>query len=574
MKRTRKPSVIGIIFLILLISMAFMVIAGEWTISTAGDELRSKALDTCRTEVGYISDAFFSELTDMQLRNVEILNHESVLALTMRSSILSRYEIISYETAIMKMIRSDVTWQNLAASAQLYIPTIRTVITPQQATAAGDRELEELLEIICTFPGGLYYTDEFMGFWCASPLISDVSKALDSRIMRTWIRRDFIRDMLKKYASDPEGYQLLLSAGGSLIAASHDTEWDESVFSRQKEDVETITLAGGEFYVIRSRHAFSGLSVTAVLPVSNVTRNLDRLRDRLRMLEIICLLIVLLATLAFYRITCKPLQRISARMRQMGEGDLTVRMAPEKTAEPDEVAAAFNIMAERLQRLIDREYKSRLLAAGAEKKALQYQISPHFLYNTYFQLRNLILLQDHEQASRLADLMGRYLRYIVRQDSPCATLEEEMDHARNYADIQGLRFRGRIEVRYDVPDGDWKPLVVPRLLVQPLIENAFGHGLKNMERNGVMLLSLRQENDTVFISVEDNGDSLSDEMLNALRQRFTEEPYAESDGIALVNIHRRLQLHFGSRSGLSLERSVLGGLKVCIRIDAGEEDAQ
>ena len=170
--------------------------------------------------------------------------------------------------------------------------------------------------------------------------------------------------------------------------------------------------------------------------------------------------------------------------------------------------------------------------------------------------------------------MGRYLRYIVRQDSPCATLEEEMDHARNYADIQGLRFRGRIEVRYDVPDGEWKHLVVPRLLVQPLIENAFDHGLKNMERNGVMLLSLHQENDTVVISVEDNGDSLSDEMLNALRQRFTEEPYAESDGIALVNIHRRLQLHFGSRSGLSLERSALGGLKVCIRIDAGEEDAQ
>ena len=88
-----------------------------------------------------------------------------------------------------------------------------------------------------------------------------------------------------------------------------------------------------------------------------------------------------------------------------------------------------------------------------------------------------------------------------------------------------------------------------------------------------MLLSLRREKNMVTVSVEDNGDSLSDEMLQALRQRFTDEQPAESDGIALVNIHRRLQLHFGDRSGLFLERSVLGGLKVCIRIVAGEEDA-
>ncbi len=573
MKRTRKPSVIGIIFLILLVSVAFLVIAGEWTISTAGSELRTKALETCQAEVGYISDAFFSELTAIQLRNVEILNHETVLALTMRSSILDRYEIISYETSIMKMIRSEVTWRNLAASAQLYIPTLRTIITPQQATAASEQELDDLLGIIRGFPGGLYYTDEYMGFWCASPLVSDASRALDSRIMRTWIRRDSIREMLEKYTSDPDGYQLLLYAGDHLIAGSHNTSWSKDLFSGQQEDVQPVKLADGEYYMIRAKQTFSGLSFAAVLPVKNVTRNMDRLRDMLRMLEIVCLLIVLLSTFAFYRITCKPLQRISTRMQQMGEGDLSVRMSPEKTTELNEVAVTFNSMAERLQRLIDREYKSRLLAAGAEKKALQYQISPHFLYNTYFQLRNLILLENNEQASRLADLMGRYLRYIVRQDSPYSTLEEEMDHARNYADIQGLRFRGRIEVRYDIGEGNWHQLIVPRLLVQPLIENAFSHGLKNQEREGIMLLSLRQERDTVIISVEDNGDSLSDDMLKALRQRFAEEQSPESDGIALINIHRRLQLHFGERSGLELERSPLGGLKVCIRIIPGKEGA-
>ena len=573
MRRTRKPSVIGIIFLILLISMVFMVVACEWTISTASNELRTRALDTCRAEIGYISDALYSELTAIQLQNVEILNHESVLALTIRSSVLDRYQTVSYENTIMKLIRSKLAWMNLTASAQLYIPTIHTMITAQKAAGATDRELEEMLDIIRAFPDGLYYTDEYMGFWSASPLIHDVSQAKDSRIMCTWIQRDALRNMLKKYTSDPNGYQLLLTFGSHVIANSDETEWDESIFSGQTADVDTVTLAGSEYYVIRAKHAFSDLSIAAVLPVKNVTRNMDRLRDMLRMLELICLLIVLLSTVSFYRISCKPLKGISTKMQQMGEGDLSVRMAPEKTEELNEVASTFNSMAERLQRLIDREYKARLLAASAEKKALQYQISPHFLYNTYFQLRNLILLEENEQASRMADLMGRYLRYIVHQDSDSATLEEEMEHAYIYADIQGMRFRERIKVRYDVQEGDWRQMVVPRLLVQPLIENAFEHGLKNMDQNGEMLLSLHQEKETLIISVEDNGDGLSDGALEAMQKHIAEGQHEEKDGIALANIHRRLQLYFGDRSGLFVSRSALGGLKAEIRIVCGKEGA-
>ena len=572
MKRKRRPSVVGIVFLILLVSMAFMVIASEWTISTAGHELRTRALETCQAEIGYISDALYSQLTAIQLQNVEILNHESVLALAVRNSILDRYETVSYESAIMKLIRSRLAQLNLIASAQLYLPTIRTVITAQKAAEATEQETAELQDIIRAFPSGLFYTDEYMGFWSASPLVHNASLAGDSRVMITRIQRESLREMLRKYTSNPNGYKLVLTFGSHVIVSSHDTPWDERIFSVPAEGVQTVTLAGSDHFVIRAKHAFSDLAIVAVLPVKNVTRSLDRLQHMLKMLEFICLLIVLLSTFSFYQITCKPLKGISVRMQQMGEGDLSVRMASEKTAELDDVASTFNSMAEHLQRLIDREYKSRLLAAGAEKKALQYQISPHFLYNTYFQLRSLILLEENEEAGRLADLMGRYLRYIVHQEGASATLREEMDHARNYADIQGMRFKGRIDIVCDVPEGDWEQIVVPKLLIQPLIENAFGHGLKNTEHGGLIRLSLRQTEDAVLILVEDNGTGLSDEKLAAMRRHVTDGPREETDGIALANIHRRLQLHFGSHSALSLDRSDLGGLKAVIRIGTGREE--
>ena len=564
--RLRKPSVIGIIFLILLVSLSLLVIACESTIGIAGDELRQRALENSRKEISYISDALYSQLTAIQMQNTDILNNESVLALAMRSSILNGYETVSYENTIMKLIRSKLSLINLDASSRLYIPTISTLITTQKAARATEEEIGDILRIVTDFPGGLYYTEETMGFWSASPLIHNPAAAKDSRIMLTGIYRRALDKLLKRYSPEPDDCQLLLALGSHVIASSHDTEWEESLVAGTGESVRTVNRGGSQYYFIQTKHDFSDLSIVAILPVDNVMSNMYRLRRLLRILEIVCILNSLLATVSFYQIICRPLKNISTKMQQVGEGDLSVRIAPERTVELTDVGLTFNSMAERLQQLIDREYKSRLLAANAEKKALQYQISPHFLYNTYFQLRNLIVLEENEQAGRLADLMGRYLRYIVHQGESSATLEEEMEHARNYAEIQSMRFEGRIGVRYDLQEGGWKSLIVPRLLVQPLIENAYGHGLKNMDKGGVILLSLRQTEDAVLISVEDNGETLSDSALDRLRQSVLNGPGAESDSVALVNIHRRLRLHFGPQSGLVFERSGLGGLKVTIRI--------
>ncbi|NLV59322.1 MAG: histidine kinase [Clostridiales bacterium] len=572
MRRRRKPSVIGIIFAILLLSLAFMVIASELTITTASKELRTRALEDCRAEIGYISDALYSQLTNIQLQNIDILNNESVLALAMRSTILDKYETVSHENAVMKLIRSKLSQLNLITSAQLYISSINTLITPQKAAVATAQDWSAILGIVTRFPNGVYYTDESVGFWSASPLIHDPAMIKASRIMLMSVQRNSLKNLLQKYASHPNGYQLLLSFGGHVLVNSHDIQWDESTISESTDDVVTVTRGKSQFYMIREKHAFSDLSIVAVLPVDNVMSNMVRLQKMLKTLEIICILIVIAATIAFFHIVCRPLKGISTKMQQVGEGNLSVRMAPEKTAELDEVGNTFNSMAERLQRLIDREYTARLLAVNAEKKALQYQISPHFLYNTYFQLRNLILLEENEQASRLADLMGRYLRYIVHQDGASITLGEEMDHARNYADIQSMRFGGRIDVRYDIEEGDWRRLIVPRLLVQPLIENTFAHGLKNVEKDGVIRIALKQTEHAVAISVEDNGENLSDELQENLSRSVTGGQGEEGDGVALANIHRRLQLHFGSQSRLEFGRSELGGLKVTIRIVQGKED--
>ena len=117
----------------------------------------------------------------------------------MRSSILDKFEMVSYKSAIMKLMRTKLSQTNIATKAQLYIPTVRTIITPQKAVEVSEEELQELLSIVTAFPNGLYYTEGEIGFWSASPLIYDATMARDSRIMMTGIQRSFLREMLDSF---------------------------------------------------------------------------------------------------------------------------------------------------------------------------------------------------------------------------------------------------------------------------------------------------------------------------------------------------------------------------------------
>ena len=298
MKQNRKLSVISIFFPILLISMVLMIIACEWTITASGNELRAQALDTCRAEIGYIGDALYSQLTSIQMQNVEILNHESVLALSLRSSILDKYEMVSHKNTVMKLIRSKLSQLNLTSSAQLYIPAIHTIITTQKAAEATAEEMEALLGIVRDFPDGLYYSEESMGFWSASPLIHDASVAQESRIMLTSIQRNSLKALLQKYAAPSRHYQLLLAFGDHVIVSSLDHEWDERMMHGENE-IQTVLLDGRQYYIMQVRHAFSDLSIIAAMPVDSVMSNMVRHQVLLRTLETVCVLIFLFSTLAF-----------------------------------------------------------------------------------------------------------------------------------------------------------------------------------------------------------------------------------------------------------------------------------
>ena len=275
--------------------------------------------------------------------------------------------------------------------------------------------------------------------------------------------------------------------------------------------------------------------------------------------------IVLMALL--YGTVSRPLRRLRGGLQTMRAGNLDIRLGHTWAKEYQEVFSQFDEMADRIQTRVEKDYQARLVHAQAELKQLQYQISPHFLYNTYFTLCSLLQGEEYEQAERFAELLGQFLRYITVSDQSEARLKEELAHASAYARIQGVRFGNRVTVSLDECPPELEELRVPRMVVQPLIENAFEHGVKSMPQRGEVRTRIRYDAREVWITVEDNGNGVSDEQLSGIRAMI--EPHAvadERDSVALYNINRRIRVFYGEECGLSIERSALGGLAVSVRI--------
>jgi two-component system sensor histidine kinase YesM len=282
-------------------------------------------------------------------------------------------------------------------------------------------------------------------------------------------------------------------------------------------------------------------------------------------LSAVSILIIFAYAYWLYRLIHRPLNRLIRSFRKVEEGQWTPMTLPKSGDEFTDLIRHFNSMVHRLSVLFREVVEQQTRAQHAELKQLQAQINPHFLYNTYFILYRKAKDEDLESVVRLCQYMGDYFQYITRNASDEVLLENEVGHAKTYADIQNMRFSNRIDVVFgDVPEGCGQALV-PRLILQPILENAYKYGLEKKLRNGNISVDIRREGRLIAIAVEDNGESLTDEGLERLdRSLRSQGPKTEYTG--LLNVHRRLRLRFGEEAGVAVSRGALGGLKVEVRI--------
>lgn len=267
-----------------------------------------------------------------------------------------------------------------------------------------------------------------------------------------------------------------------------------------------------------------------------------------------------------YTIVHKPIQALIHAFQDINQQNYDVRISYQKNSDFDYLYREFNHMAEQLGTLIEKDYQQQILLNKSELKQLQAQINPHFLYNSLFLLRRMIGDELYEEAYHMSDIFGQYFQYITRNSQDYVPLEQEYQHAMIYCEIQKLRFEERIRIETDELPAEYSHILVPKLIIQPILENAFHYGLHDKITDGLLKVTIFTKNDTLIISVEDNNDELSDTQLETIQKNLKNAAISSSlqEMTGMLNIQRRLRIYFGSSSELSAQRGTSGGL--CIQI--------
>jgi len=383
--------------------------------------------------------------------------------------------------------------------------------------------------------------------------------------------------------------QISSGTGSSLIfsndASWHVTEGEGSELATRALDsllnVEGIGTSSGQhsirigkedhlIFYLNSRELQA--TIAYIIPESEIYGPLTVYRGWIWGVSILSVIIILCSSLLVIRAIHRPMLNLINAFRQVQKGNLNVRITHNWKDEFEVLSSQFNLMVERLNQLIQEVYEHTIREQQLELRQLQSQINPHFLYNSFYMVQRMAIAEDYRNVISLTQHLSEYFQFITRSSDEEIPLEKEVNHARVYTDIQLMRFGKQLTIQFAELPQSYRQLMVPRLILQPIVENAFKYGLEQKLHDWQLRISFAQLDGGLHIVVEDNGEKLTDELLQTLTNTLADRSTsAETTG--LINVHRRIRLKFGEEAGITLARSELGGLKVIIRL-IGQEASQ
>jgi two-component system sensor histidine kinase YesM len=241
-------------------------------------------------------------------------------------------------------------------------------------------------------------------------------------------------------------------------------------------------------------------------------------------------------------------------MKEAQEGNLGVRFEGRQEDEIGYLGKSFNAMIEEVQKLLDLVYKEQQSKREAELKILQEQIKPHFLYNTLDTIQWMAQEHDAQDIVKVVGALTSLFRIGLSRGKEMIRLSDELEHVRSYLIIQQARYEDKFDFSLR-SDDDVMSLMVLKLLLQPLVENAIYHGVKERRGRGSILVEARRQDGMLLMRVSDDGAGMTPVKLEEVRALLSaSRPAAEGlAGYGIHNVHERIQLSFGSRYGLSFE---------------------
>ncbi len=360
--------------------------------------------------------------------------------------------------------------------------------------------------------------------------------------------------------------KLVFSADGKVFYSTYEPLMAGSDLTVYKEyDSETASatyngsLYGFRGYAVAKNMSYdrSSFQVALLLPEPYINYDTNRLTviyaGYTGLMVVLSLLIILLFTNVF----SSRVKTLSSKVHSVAGGNFNVNFEDSGRDEISQLYADISIMIENMQKLINDNYEAKLQSEAfklnqmeAEFKALSSQINPHFLYNTLETIRMKAYVNNDRETADLVKKLGKFMRRCLEFKDGEVTLQSELEFTRAYLELQSARFGDRIGYSiYSEVAGDY--MILP-LLIQPLVENAYVHGVEGSKSKGRIDVSVYYHKDCVYIDVTDNGQGMSPEKLKELEHKLEVSDTSSGKSIGLTNVHKRIRMYHGKRYGMTI----------------------
>lgn len=329
-------------------------------------------------------------------------------------------------------------------------------------------------------------------------------------------------------------------------------------------------------FIVHTASLVTGWTIIGIAPLQEIVAEANSIRQ---LIIISVVLSIVFAITLHYLLTkrlTRPIQLLQHKMRLTASGYLEAKVKPVGTDEIADLGQSFNIMVEKIKELLEQSIRKQQQLQKAELRTLQAQINPHFLYNTLDSIVWMAEAGKNDAVIQLVKALSDLFRISLNKGRDWVMIRTELAHAQSYLVIQQMRYRDILEYRVEV-DPELMDYPILNMTLQPLIENALYHGIKNKRGKGLIVIGSYTEASAVILTVTDDGIGISTERLATLRYQLeqpilSQEEEQTEGGFGLQNVHQRLRLYFGNEYGLRLESIAGKGTTISVRIPKNRGD--
>jgi two-component system, sensor histidine kinase YesM len=378
-----------------------------------------------------------------------------------------------------------------------------------------------------------------------------------------------ISEICNKVKLEGKGYIFIIDKQGNIVYHPQ----QKLIYNRLKEEmIPQVLNAQGKSFVVNhdgdrklytiSTSDLTGWKVVSVTNVNDMIMDGEETKKFFFMMIIISILLSLLIAHIISNRVSRPIKKLEISMKQVEIGNFDIELDFSYNHEVGRLSKSFNMMTKKIKELMQQVVYEQKALRKSEIKALQSQINPHFLYNT---LDSIIWMAESNRNEEVIDMtssLAKLFRISLNKGEETISIRGEIEHVKNYLLIQEMRYRNKLDFIIDV-DPEIMSYQTIKLILQPIVENAIYHGIKNKSGKGLIRILGKEVEGKILFQVIDNGVGMDSKQIENI---YSDEhrKHSKGNGVGVKNVHERIQIYYGPDFGVSFESEVDRGTTVYI----------